>query len=87
VVRDRGVDWVSRSICQQWSWEAVFLSTTSAADDSRPTSKANPWPIQKPAKSSGESTSFVRPLLRSAAAYYVCIEASGSVPPLRTTAA
>jgi hypothetical protein len=70
----------SSSAKQQWSWEAIFLSITSAADGSRPTSKANPWPIQKPAKGSGESTSFVRPLLRSAVAYYVCTEASGFIP-------
>ncbi|KAK1692988.1 hypothetical protein QYE76_009685 [Lolium multiflorum] len=36
------------------SWEAIFWSNISAADGSRPTSEANPWPIQKPAKDSGE---------------------------------
>jgi hypothetical protein len=29
VVKDGGVDWVSRSAIQQWSWEAIFLSITS----------------------------------------------------------
>jgi hypothetical protein len=29
---------------------------------------------------SGESTSFARPFLRFAVAYYGCVEASGSVP-------
>jgi hypothetical protein len=77
---EEGVD--SVVFCDQVipSWEAIFWSNISAADGSRPTSKAIPWPIQKPAKDSGESTSFVRPLLRSAAAYYGCLEASGSVP-------
>jgi hypothetical protein len=70
----------SSSTKQQWSWEAIFLSIISAADGSRSTSKAKPWPTQKPAKDSGESTSFVRPFLRSAAAYYGCVEASGSIP-------
>jgi hypothetical protein len=80
VVKDGGVDWVSRSANQQWSWEAIFLSIFSAAD-CRPTSKANPWPIQQPTQGSGEySTSFVRPIWRSATAYYGCVEASGLVP-------
>jgi hypothetical protein len=51
-------------------WEAIFLS--------RP--KATPWPIQVPATDSGDSTSFARPFLRFAVAYYGCVEASGSVP-------
>nr|XP_051221467.1 uncharacterized protein LOC127339687 [Lolium perenne] len=51
-------------------WEAIFLSR----------SKATPWPIQLPAMDSGESTSFARPFLRFAVAYYGCVEASGSVP-------
>jgi hypothetical protein len=80
VVMGGGIDWVRESTCQQWSWEAIFLSSISAADGSRPTSKAKPWPIQKPAKDSGVSTSFARPLPRSAAAYYGCVEASGPVP-------
>jgi hypothetical protein len=71
----------SRSSCakQHWSWEAIFWSIISVADGSRLTSKAKPWPIQKPEKEPGESTSFVRPL-RCAAAYYGCLEASGFVP-------
>ena len=81
VVKDGGIDWASSSNKQQWSWKAIFWSITSAAGDSRPTSKARQWPIQKPAKGSVVClTSFVRPLLRSAAAYYVCTKASGSVP-------
>jgi hypothetical protein len=60
---EEGVDGVD--FCDQVlpSWEAIFWSNISAEDGCRPTSKANPWPIQQPVKGSSEhSTSFVRPL-------------------------
>lgn len=57
------------------------MSTTSAAGDGRPTSKASQWPIQKPVKGSGNRiTSFVRPSSSSAAALDTCVGASGFVP-------
>jgi hypothetical protein len=54
---------------------------TLAAGDGRPTSKAPLWPIFKPVKGSSVcSTSFVRPLLRSASALIVWKETSGFIP-------
>jgi hypothetical protein len=42
------------SIQQLWSLEAIFLSTSSAVGESRPTSKVFQRPIQKPVKGSGD---------------------------------
>jgi hypothetical protein len=54
---------------------------TLAAGDGCPTSKAPLWPIFKPVKGSGVcSTSFVRPLLRSASVLIVWKATSGFVP-------
>jgi hypothetical protein len=81
VVMEGGVDWMSSSVRQQWSWEAIYSSATSAAGESRPTSKAYPKPIQKPVKGFGENlTSHVRPLSRSATAFNVSKDASAFVP-------
>ena len=80
-VNHGGVDWASRSVRQQWSWEAIYWSNTLAAGDGRLASKARAWPIQMPVKGSGkESTSYVRPLLELVAASLVFSGASGLVP-------
>lgn len=77
----RGEEEACSSAKRRWSWEASFSSSTSAAGSSRPTSKAWKRPILKPVKGSDIClTSFVRPLLRFAAAYRVCSAASGFVP-------
>jgi hypothetical protein len=69
------------SIQQLWSLEAIFLSTSSAVGESRPTSKVFQRPIQKPVKGSGTClTSKVRPISRSANTLNISTAASGFVP-------
>jgi hypothetical protein len=62
-----------------WELESSLLEHLPAGDN--PTSKAIPWPLQKPVKDFGNClTSKVRPLLRSATALNVCTTASGFIP-------